>query len=96
MLEIFGIIFGWNRRVRKLRKRWDRCRENALKKNNPIKKMLLEKLDAIETQLRSIEEQNLNRGARAKIAKEVEIDLEEVKEMLKSKPEELIMEDKGQ
>ena len=82
--------------MRRLRKRWDRCREKALKKKNPVKKMLLEKLDGIETQLRSIEEQNLNRTARAKIAKEVEIDLEGNKEMLNSKDEELVMEDKGQ
>ena len=61
-----------------------------------MKKMLLEKLDGIETQLRTIEEQNLNRRARAKIAKEVEIDLEEVKEILKSEPEDLAMDAKAQ
>lgn len=93
MFGIFG-FFDWNWKVRKLRKRWDRCREKTLKKDNPTRKMLLEKLDAIETQLRTIEEQNLNRGARGKIAKEVEINLEEVKEILKSKPEELVAEEK--
>jgi hypothetical protein len=91
VFNIFG-LFGWNRKVRKLRKRWDRAREKTLKKKNPEKKMLLEKLDSIEEKLRTIEEEsNLNRGARAKIAKEVEIDLEEVKEILKSKDEELVV-----
>jgi len=84
---VFGFLFGWNHRVRKLRKRWDRRREAALKKKGEKKKMLLERLDSIEDKLRTIEEQQLNRGARAKIAKEVEIDLEEIKELLKDDDE---------
>ncbi len=93
MIRIFG-LFGWGHRVRKLRKRWDRCREKTLKKEEPRRKMLLEKLDRIEEKLRTLEEQSINRAARAKIAKEVEIDIEEVKELLKAEKEELVIEDK--
>lgn len=93
---LFIIGFGWGHRVRKLRKRWDDRREDALKKHGEHRKMLLEKLDSIEEKLRTIEEQNLNRAARAKIAKEVEIDLEEIKELLKAKPEELNFGNRGQ
>ena len=70
-----------------MRKRWDRCREKALTKKDPKKKMLLEKLDSTEDSLKSIEEQPLGRGARAKIAKEIEIELEEIKELLKDDEE---------
>ena len=80
---MLGFLFGWGHRVRSLRKRWDRCREDALTKKNPRRKMLLEKLDVIEDTLKAIEEQPLNRGTRAKMAKEIEINLEEVKELLK-------------
>ena len=90
MFDIFG-LFGWDYKIRKLRKRWDRCREKSLKKKNPERKILLEKLDGIETQLRPLEEQQLNRASKAKMAKEVEINLEEVKEILKAKDEELVI-----
>jgi flagellar biosynthesis/type III secretory pathway M-ring protein FliF/YscJ len=79
--------FGWNNKVRKLRKRWDRCREKALKKKGSYKRNLLEKLDLVETKLKTIEEQNLNRATRARMSKEIEIDLEEIKELLKEEPE---------
>ena len=69
--------------MKKLRKSWDRCREHALGKEEPRKKMLLERLDHIEDKLRTLEEQSVNRAARARLAKEVEIDLEEIKELLK-------------
>ncbi len=89
MFNPFSVIFGWNRRVRKLRKRWDRLREKSLKKSAAIRATVLPKEDQIEQNLRILEERQVGRGERARLAKEVEIDLEEIKAMLDSKPEEM-------
>jgi DNA-binding transcriptional MerR regulator len=82
-------LFGWGWKIRRLRKRWDRLREKSLRKEPAIRTVLLPKEDQIEQNLRILEERRLNRRERARIAKEVEIDLAEVKAILKSKPEEL-------
>jgi len=81
---IFG-LFSWNRRVRKLRKRYDRIREHALKKKGPLKNRILQRLDAINSSITTMEEQRLSRVDRARISKDVEISLEEVKELMKYK-----------
>ena len=83
-------LFSWKGKVRKLRKRWDRAREKALKKKEPIRGMALQKLDTIENNLRSLEEQELTRMDRARMSKEVEIAIAEVQGLLKTKPEELV------
>ena len=85
-------IPGWSRKVRRLRRDWDRRREKALTKKGRVKKFLLEKLDKIENRLRIIEEQPLQRRSRGRIAKEIEIDLAEVKIILKMKDEEIAAE----
>ncbi len=87
-MGIITFIFGWKWKIRRLRKRWDRLREKSLKKEEPIRTDILKKLDAIENNLRTLEEQKMNRILRAKISKEVEIDLAEVEALLKSRPEE--------
>ena len=48
---------------------------------------LLPKEDQIEQNLRILEERHLHRGERARLMKEVELDLAEVKANLNSKPE---------
>ncbi len=83
-MNLFG-IFGWDRRVRKLRKRYDRIREHALKKHGPIRSRALQRLDGINGSLTTMEETRLGRIDRARISKDVEISLEEVKELLKFK-----------
>lgn len=89
MKGFLGItLFGWGRKVQRLRKRWDRIREKTLKKKNPLKGTLLARLDQIENSLRMLEERNPSRLERARLAKEIEIELSELKEMLKMKPEE--------
>jgi hypothetical protein len=88
-MDILRLILGWNWRIRRLRKHWDRAREKTLKKENPIRKIALQKLDAMENNLRILEEQRLNRVTKARMTKELQINLEEVKALLKSKPEEL-------
>ena len=72
---------SWDRRVRKLRKKWDRTREKVLRKEE--KQNLLEKLDQIENSLRVLEEKELTRTDRYRVLKEVEIGLEEVNDILK-------------
>ena len=81
-------LFGWESKVRRLRKRWDRLREHALKKHGPLKSRLLQRLDSISSNLTTLEEQNLSRIDRARISKGVEIDLEEIREMMKLRGEE--------
>ncbi|MBI4173777.1 MAG: hypothetical protein HY519_03600 [Candidatus Aenigmarchaeota archaeon] len=80
MLEL---IFGFGYRVKKLRRRWDRLREKTLGKKDPMRSQILERLDTIENNLKTLEETKLTRVVRARMAKEIEIDLEEVAELLK-------------
>ena len=83
-------IPGWSRKVRKLRKEWDRAREKALTKDNPLKRLILQKLDDVETQLKMIEEQRMGRRDRGRFAKKIELALAEVNVLLKSKSDEII------
>ncbi len=87
---MLGFIFGWPRKIRKLRKRWDRLREKALKKRGLIKKTAMEKLDMTEQKLRTLEEQKITRLDRSRLAREVDLDLTEIKTMLSMKQEELM------
>lgn len=84
----FG-LFDSGRKIRKLRKSWDRMREKTLEKEGSLKEMLLTKEDSIEEKLRTLEERGINRPERAKLIKEIQIDLEEIRAYIKSKPEEL-------
>ncbi len=88
-MGILGFLLGWDHRVRRLRRRWDRIREKSLKKHGPLRKEILTRLDSIESSIRTLEEQSLNRITRARIAKEAEICLEEVGAMLKAGEKEL-------
>lgn len=60
-----------------------------MRKPPVIRKPILSRLDVIEDQLKILEEQGVNRATRARLAKEIEINLAEVNEMFRSKPEEL-------
>ena len=87
-MGILEHIMGWNWKVRKLRKKWDRLREKSLKKKNPMRAEALKRLDIVTPNLTMLEEQKLSRVDRARISKEIEINLEEVKALLGTKPEE--------
>ena len=89
-MGILSHILGWNYKVRKLRKKWDRLREKTLKKKNPIRAEALNKLDSVSPNLVTLEEQKLSRVDRARISKDVEINLAEVKALIGTKPEELV------
>ena len=88
-MDVRRWIFGWEWKIRHLRKKWDGIREGSLKKKGRHKQSLLEKLDRAEEHLRMLEERKLSRWDRARFAKEVEIDLEEIKALKDAKPEEL-------
>ena len=87
-MDILRWIFGWDWKIRRIRKRWDDLREGSLKKKGRQKKMLLEKLDRTEERLRMVEERKMSRWDRARYAKEIEIDLEEIKALKDVKQEE--------
>ena len=89
MKGLFG-LFSFGRKVRKLRRRWDRLREKALKKKQPLRGDILNKLDLVEQNLRVLEERKVSRVERSRIAKEIEIDLEGIKTMVKMKDEEYV------
>lgn len=88
-MRFLSAFFGWSRKIQNLRKKWDRLREKTLKKEEPIRSTALGRLDQVENSLRMLEEQRLSRMDRARLAKEIEINLAEIKGLLKSKPEEL-------
>jgi len=87
---MFIPFFGYGRKIRKLRKRWDRLREKALKKKQPMRGDILAKMDLIEQNLKILEERKVNRIERSRIAKEIEIDLEEIKTLVKMKEDEYL------
>ena len=87
MKGFFG-FFSFGRKVRKLRKRWDRLREKTLKKKQPLKGDILTKMDVIEQNLRILEERKVSRVERSRLSKEIEIDLEGIKAMVKMKEDE--------
>ncbi|HLD78699.1 MAG TPA: hypothetical protein VJB16_06750 [archaeon] len=82
---MLSFLFGWNAKVRRLRKRWDRLREKALRRHEPVRSQALTKLDTCASNLSTLEEQRLGRLDRARIAKDLEIALAEIKELLKLK-----------
>jgi DNA-binding transcriptional MerR regulator len=60
-----------------------------LKKKEPVKSKMLQKEDQIEQNLRLLEERVLHRVERARLLKELEIELAGIEAMVKSKEEEL-------
>ncbi|MBN1896709.1 MAG: hypothetical protein JW789_03205 [Candidatus Aenigmarchaeota archaeon] len=87
MFNPLGFMFSSSRKIRSLRKKWDRIREKTLKKSPEMRTTLLPKEDQIEQNLRILEERRLHHGERARLMKEVEIDLAEVKANLDSNPD---------
>ena len=89
MFNPFSFIFGWGYKIRRLRKRWDRLREKTLKKDASVRTRLLQREDQVEQNLRILEERRLNRGEKGRLARELELDLAEIKDMVDAKTEEL-------
>ncbi len=81
------MIFGYNWRIRRLRKKWDRMREAALKLKRQERTKILEELDSIENNLRVLEEEKLSRIVKAKLCGEVKNDMEKVSSMIEAQKE---------
>ena len=79
------LIFGFNGRIRGLRKRWCKYRLKALKLEGSSKSRILNQLDGVEQELRTLEGQDLRRLDRNRIAASVEHGLKNIYEELSSK-----------
>ena len=86
-MDVIRTVLGWNYRIRRLRKRWDRLREKSLRKKDPVRGAALSKLDSISTSLTTLEEQRLSRIDKIRLSQEVAAGLELVREMLKERQE---------
>ena len=87
-MDVVRAIFGWNWRIRRLRKKWDRTRERALKiKDDAKRKEILQKLDVIENNVKVLEEEDLNRMVKGKLVGEVKKDLDDIKNSIRMQKE---------
>ncbi|RLJ00802.1 MAG: hypothetical protein DRP06_01205 [Candidatus Aenigmatarchaeota archaeon] len=77
---MFGLnsFFGFNGRIRNLRKKWCRYRLKALKLEGSAKIRILNQLDGVEQELRTLEGQDLRRLDRNRIATSVEHGLKNI------------------
>ncbi|MFH1294474.1 MAG: hypothetical protein ABIH90_00850 [Candidatus Aenigmatarchaeota archaeon] len=87
---MFSFLFGRSRKIRRLRRKWDRLREKSLKKHEPVRSEALKRLDIVENNIRTLEEQKLNRVVGARLAKDSEISLAEISALLKISGSELL------
>jgi len=77
------MFFGFDWKIRRLRNRWNRLRNKALRQEKEKRIRLLEMLDDVENDLRVLEEQELTRVDRYRIMRNVENGLREVEIALK-------------
>jgi len=74
----------FRRRLQNIRKKWDRMREKVDRKNYPSRLQLLERLDRVEQDIRTIEEkEDLNLWVKKKMANEVELELEKIRDQMR-------------
>jgi hypothetical protein len=81
-MDLFGMVLGWNWKVQRTRRRWDRLREHSLEKQGTVRKKALKDLDFIEDKLRMLEEESLSRRDRTKIMREVEMELANIADLI--------------
>jgi hypothetical protein len=81
-MDLLGMIMGWNWKVQRTRRRWDRLREHALEREGRLRKESLKQLDLIEDKLRMLEEQGMSRRDRTRIIREVEMELANMADLL--------------
>jgi hypothetical protein len=75
----------FKRRLQNTRRKWDRLREKVDRKDYSIKSNLLDKLDTIEQDIKTLErrESDMRIQDKRKIVSQVEVGLEEVKDMIR-------------
>jgi len=81
----FNLVFGFNWKIRGLRKKWCKYRLKALKLQGSSKSRILNQLDSVEQELRTLEGQDLRRPDRNRITASVEHGLKNVYSELSSK-----------
>ena len=79
MLEF---ILGWDWKIRRLRRKWDRLREKTLKLQSPSRTEILKHLDSIEKNLNVLEEQNINIVAKKSLISNVSRELDKIKQQI--------------
>ena len=50
-MDLLGTFLGWNWKVQRTRRKWDRLREHALEKKGMVREKALKQLDDIEDKL---------------------------------------------
>lgn len=81
-MDLIATVLGWNWKVQRTRRRWDRLRENALKKKGEVRMKALKELDDIEDNLRMLEEESLSRRDRTRMMREIEMKLANISDLL--------------
>jgi hypothetical protein len=82
-MDTLRALLGWNWRIRRLRKSWDRTRERALKiKDQAKRKDILQKLDTIENNIKVLEEEDTNTMVKGKLVGEARKDLDTIADMI--------------
>jgi hypothetical protein len=81
-MDILGIFLGWNWKVQRTRRRWDRLREHALEEKGRVRSEALRELDIVEDKLKMIEEQSLTRRDRIRIMREVRMEMKNIADLL--------------
>jgi hypothetical protein len=81
-MDFFGLILGWNWKIQRTRRRWDRLREHALGKKGRVRMKALRDLDEVEDKLRTLEEERLSRRDRTRMLREVKLGLANVNDLL--------------
>ncbi len=82
-MDLFGMVFGWNWRLARTRRRWDRLREHALDKKGRVREESLKELDDAEEKIRMLEEEHLSRRDRVKILREAEMEMSNIEDLLR-------------
>ena len=72
--------FGFDWKLKNLRKKWCKLRLKVLKMEKEERKAIFDMLDDVEQELRTLEEEELTRADRARILERVETGLKEIEE----------------
>lgn len=81
-MDILGMFLGWNWKLQRTRRRWDRLREHALEKDGRVRHDALKQLDETEDKLKILEEEKLSRRDRIKMLREIEMEIANVMDLI--------------
>jgi hypothetical protein len=81
-MDILGMFLGWNWKLQRTRRRWDRLREHALEKDGRVRHDALKQLDDTEDKLKILEEEKLSRRDRIKMLREIEMEIANVMDLV--------------